>query len=156
MNMTEGVLSAARSPQQPSFRLLRRKPPARSIGVKRSVAVVLFCVLAFPSAANAADPDPDEFTPSGYEFCGWQDFANGGWAMEWNDDLAGAYLVAFTHGMSCPAARRNIRRIRFSKSSGRPIRPGYRCRTLESAHEYLDVRCVKKGGTRKFRYQTGA
>jgi len=125
--------------------------------MKRLAAVVLFCVVAFPSAALAADPDPAEFTPHGYEFCGWQDFVNGGWAVEWRDDLAGAYLVAFADGMSCRAARRNVKKMRSSKTPPhRPIRTGYRCRTLESAHEYLDVRCVKKGGHRKFRYQTGA
>jgi len=125
--------------------------------VRRFALVVLFCVVAFPSAANAADPDPAEFTPHGYEFCGWQDYANGGWAMEWSDDLAGVYLVAFAHGMSCRAARRNIKRVRYSKVPPyRPLRAGYRCRTLESAHEYSDIRCVKKGASRKFRFQTGS
>lgn len=77
--------------------------------------------------------------------------------MEWNDDLAGVSLVAFADGMSCAAARRNIRRLRYSKnSSHRPLRPGYRCHTLASAHEYADVRCVKIGGSSKFRFQTGS
>jgi hypothetical protein len=35
-------------------------------------------------------------------------------------------------------------------------RRGYRCVTLESSHEYADVRCTKIGGKRKFRYRTGA
>ncbi len=122
--------------------------------MKYAVVASVILALAFPSMANAADPDPEEFTPTGYEFCGWQDFANGGWAMEWSEDLAGAYLVAFTRGMSCHAARRNVKRVRFSNN--RPIRAGYRCRTLGSGHEFLDVRCIKKGGSRKFRYQTGA
>ncbi len=125
--------------------------------MRRLSVALLFCVLATASAANAADPDPDEFTPPGYEFCGWQDFANGGWAMGWSDELSGAYLVAFADGMSCTAARRNIKRMRNSKKAPfRPIRTGYRCRTLKSAHEYSDVRCVKTDGSRKFRLQTGA
>jgi len=124
--------------------------------VRRFNLVMLVCIAAFPSAAQAADPDPAEFTPRGYDFCGWQDFANGGWAMEWSDDLSGAYLVAFADGISCTTARRNIKRVRFSSRTGKPVRAGYRCRTLASAHEFYDVRCVKIGGTRKFRYQTGA
>jgi len=123
----------------------------------RSIVLALLCLAALTAVARAADPDPDEFTPRGYEFCGWQDFVNGGWAMEWSEDLSGAYLVAFADGISCAAARRNIRRVRYSKVAPyRPIRPGYRCRTLESAHEYSDVRCVRRGGSRKFRFQTGA
>ena len=126
-------------------------------GMKRLAVALLLCVAAFTSAAEGSDPDPDEFTPPGYEFCGWQDFVNGGWAMEWSEDLRGVYLVAFADGMSCQAARRNTRRMRYSKTAPyRPLRPGYRCRTLNSAHEYSDVRCVKIGGSRKFRFQTGA
>jgi len=125
--------------------------------MRRLAVAVLFCAVAFPRAAHAVAPDPEKFTPPGYDFCGWQDFANGGWTMEWTEDLAGAYLVAFADNMSCQAARRNVKRVRFAKSPPfRPLRPGYRCQTLESAHEYSDVRCVKKGGSRKFRYQTGA
>lgn len=118
---------------------------------------MLFCVLGSASVAIAADPDPAKFTPRGYEFCGWQDFAYGGWEMEWSEELRGVYLVAFADGMSCAAARRNIKRMRYSKHAPfRPLRTGYRCRTLQSGHEYSDVRCVKLGGSRKFRFQTGA
>ena len=56
----------------------------------RSLALgLLLCLAMCAVVANAADPDPDQFTPPGYEFCGWQDLVNGGWAMEWSDDLAG-------------------------------------------------------------------
>lgn len=121
----------------------------------RTFLLTLLCVAAIPAATYAAaDPDPDEFTPPGYEFCGWQDFAAGGWALEWSEDLAGAYLVAFADGISCSAARKNVKRVRFRKS--RPYRAGYRCQTLRQAHEFLDVRCTKLGGSGKFRYQTGA
>lgn len=119
-------------------------------------AVVLFGLMV-PSAAMAADPDPEEFTPVGYEFCGWQDMANGGWAMEWDESLAGVYLVAFARGMSCEAARRNVVRTRYTQRPPyRPVRLGYRCTVLDDDHEYSDVRCVKNGAKRKFRFQTGA
>lgn len=125
--------------------------------MRAHVTALLILVVALPPVAGAATPDPDQFTPPGYEFCGWQRFGNGGWAMEWSEDLAGAYLVAFADGMSCTAARRNVKKMRSSKRSPyRPLRPGYRCVTLKSAHEYSDVRCVKVGGSRKFRFQTGA
>lgn len=66
-------------------------------------------------------------------------------------------MVAFTRGMTCRAARLNVDRVRYSQRSPyRPYRTGYRCRTLASQHEYSDVRCVKVGGTRKFRNRTGA
>ena len=109
------------------------------------------------SPALAADPDPREFTPPGYEFCGWQDFVNGGWAMEWSDDLRGAAVVAFADGMSCPSARRNIKLMRYSKDAAhRPLRGGYRCRRLASGYESSDVRCVKADGSRKFRFKSGS
>ncbi len=77
--------------------------------------------------------------------------------MEWSDELAGAYLVAFADGMSCSAARTNVKRLRHTKTPPyRPIRTGYRCMTIKSEYEYSDVRCVKRGGSRKFRIQTGA
>jgi len=125
--------------------------------MKVLTAVVAFVAVALPCVAQAAEPDPADFTPPGYEFCGWQDFATGGWAMQWSDDLSGAYLVLFADGMSCRSARRNYSTLRHAKRPPyQPLRAGYRCRTLKSAHEFLDVRCVKKGGARKFRYQTGA
>jgi hypothetical protein len=78
--------------------------------------------------------------------------------MKWSDDLAGAYLVAFARGMTCTDARRNIVRLRYTQRPPyRPVRPGYRCRTLDSDLEYTDVRCVATTGRpRKFRFQTGA
>jgi len=128
----------------------------RSMSV-RFGAVVVCALLGASSPAVAADPDPDEFTPAGYEFCGWRDFVNGGWTMEWSDDLSGAYMVAFADGMSCRAARRNVDKVRYSQTPPyRPSRAGYRCARLEQQHEFSDVRCVKKGASRKFRFQTGA
>ncbi len=126
----------------------------------RSARVVVASVvlsLGVPGIASAQDPDPDEFTPPGYEFCGWKDYANGGWAMEWSDDLAGAYTVAFADGMSCQAARRNVTRTKYTRNAPyRPYRTGYTCKQLKVAHEFADVRCVKRGSTGKFRFQTGS
>lgn len=92
--------------------------------------------------------------PNGYTFCGWSNF-DGSWTM--TDPEPGVYLVAFADGMTCRSARRNVNRVRYSKTPPyRPLRTGYRCRTLASQHEYADVRCIKVGGTRKFRFRTGA
>jgi hypothetical protein len=108
-------------------------------------------------AGDLADPDPAEFTPEGYKFCGWKDFATGEWKMEWDDSLSGAYLVAFADGMTCRDARRNVTRVRYTQTPPfRPVRLGYRCKVLDNDHEYTDVRCTKIGGSRKFRFQTGA
>jgi len=131
--------------------------PSTIVCVRSHLIAMLITAVAFPSIAAAAAPDPDKFTPRGYEFCGWQDFAGGGWAMEWSENLAGAYLVAFADGMSCTSARRNVKKMRSTKKPPyRPLRDGYRCVRLKSGHEYADVRCVKVGGSRKFRFQTGA
>ena len=112
----------------------------------------LSLVAAAPAAASPQDPAK---TPEGYTFCGWKDFVGGWWTLEQSDP--GVYMVAFTRGMTCRAARLNVDRVRYSQRSPyRPYRTGYRCRTLASQHEYSDVRCVKVGGTRKFRYRTGA
>ena len=124
----------------------------------KSLAAVIMCIaVVLPSSAYGADPDPLEFTPRGYEFCGWRDLTSGGWAMQWRDELSGAFLVLFADDISCQAARRNYTKLRHStKPPYRPIRAGYRRLTLKRAHEYLDVRCVKRGSSAKFRYQTGA
>jgi hypothetical protein len=78
--------------------------------------------------------------------------------MQWSDDLAGAYLVGFARGMTCRDARRNIVRVRYmQRPPYRPLRPGYRCKTLDSDLEFSDVRCVARSGPpRRFRVQTGA
>jgi hypothetical protein len=126
----------------------------------RGFAVVLLAFLtAVPlSVASAQDPDPDEFTPPGYEFCGWRDPERGGWAMEWDDRLAGACTVLFARRMSCRAARTNYRRLRYTRTPPyEPRRAGYRCEELRSGYEFTDVRCAKRGRPRvAFRYQSGA
>lgn len=115
-----------------------------------TVALVLLLGWGAPTAA-AQDPGDE---PAGYEFCGWSDF-DGGWSDSPPD---GAYVVLFARGMSCTAARRNYRRVRYTRSPPyRPVRTGYRCRTLESAYEFSDVRCTKRGRSSvAFRWRTGA
>jgi hypothetical protein len=109
------------------------------------------------ASAQTSDPDPAEFTPPGYEFCGWKDFENHEWVMEWDDSLTGAFFVAYADGMSCTAARHNANAVRFRRGDGyRPTREGYTCKTLRTDIEFADVRCTKVNGTRRFRFQTGA
>jgi hypothetical protein len=129
----------------------------RRIALASVSALVLAGLCAVPALAGDS-PDPAEFTPKGYNFCGWKDIGGSGdWKMEWDDSLAGAYLVGFAHGMSCRNARRNITRVRYTQTPPyRPMRPGYRCTALDNDYEYSDVRCTKVGGSRKFRFRTGA
>lgn len=115
------------------------------------VASALVVVLLGAPAASAGQ-DPAEFTPRGYEFCGWKNLSEGTWT--YGDPEPGAFTRAFAHRMSCTAARRNVDRIQSRR--GRPHRPGYRCRTLRRGEEFADIRCVKVGGERKFRWQFGA
>lgn len=103
----------------------------------------------------SAQSDPDDFTPEGYERCGWRDFIDSGWTYD--DPPSGAWLRVFAYKMSCYDARRNATRMRYGQLPPyRPIRPGYTCKSLAADWEYADVRCTKKNGKRKFRFQTGA
>ncbi|HEV2770172.1 MAG TPA: hypothetical protein VGV40_08335 [Solirubrobacteraceae bacterium] len=123
----------------------------RTLRFLLAVAVSTSAVAVTPSIASPQDPSR---TPQGYTFCGWSNF-DGSWTMTGPEP--GAYRVAFADGMTCRSARRNVNRVRYSKNPPyRPLRTGYRCRTLASQHEYADVRCVKVGGTQKFRFRTGA
>jgi hypothetical protein len=78
--------------------------------------------------------------------------------MEWHEGLSGAYLVLFARKMTCRSARRNYARMHYTQTPPyRPVRNGYRCKTLDSGYEYTDVRCAKRGRPRvAFRFQTGA
>ncbi len=117
--------------------------------------VALVVTIAPMAGASAAVAQNVEDPPEGYEFCGWQDFSDRSWTYEQPEP--GAYLVGFADGMSCRSARRNISRVNYTRRPPyRPIRTGYRCKTLDSEHEFSDVRCVKVGGERKFRFRTGA
>jgi hypothetical protein len=120
-------------------------------------AIVASLSLVGVAGAQTSDPDPAEFTPPGYEFCGWKDLQNHRWVMEWDDSLTGAFFVVFADGMSCDAARHNASRISYSRRHGfKPTRAGYTCKTLRTDIEFADVRCTKLNGTRRFRLQTGA
>jgi hypothetical protein len=133
--------------------------PRRRV-VALTALVVSAAITAFASTATAgelAEPDPVEFTPEGYTFCGWRVLGTGDWKMEWDDSLSGAYLVAFAKGMTCRDARRNVTRVRTTQTPPyRPIRLGYRCKVLDNDYEYTDVRCTRIGASRKFRFQTGS
>lgn len=123
----------------------------RHITMTGAVALTLF-VSAGPAPAQS---DPDDFTPEGYEWCGWRDFIDGGWT--YGDPPDGVWLRVFALKMSCYDARRNATRMRYGQLPPyRPIRPGYTCKSLAEDWEYADVRCTKKNGKRKFRFQTGA
>jgi hypothetical protein len=113
--------------------------------------VVLVPALCLALASTSAAEKPIK----GYTYCGAKDFETGGWTY---DPPPGAYLYAYARGMSCQAARRNVSRVRHSRTPPyRPSRTGYRCREVRSAHEYSSVRCVRRGDGRKaFRLITGA
>jgi opacity protein-like surface antigen len=121
----------------------------------RTLAALLTAVAMAGAPAIAQAQEPEEFTPVGYEFCGWQDYVNGGWTYENPDD--GAFTMAFARDMSCRDARRNVTRMRYSQRPPYvPIRPGYRCTRLANDYEYEQVRCRKRGSRMTFRYATGA
>jgi hypothetical protein len=102
-----------------------------------------------------AQEHPEDFTPQGYEFCGWQDYEKGGWTHDYPG--RGAYLRGFARDLSCRTARRHITRIRYTQQPPyRPVRRGYRCKTIDSDYEYSDVRCIRRGGKKTFRFQTGS
>jgi hypothetical protein len=126
----------------------------------RAAIALLVFALAWTAAPafGQDDPDPEEFTPVGYEFCGWRDLQNGRWVMEWDDDLQGASLIAFARDMTCRVARRNVLGVRYTNTTPRrPVRKGYRCAVLEDRHEYQDVRCTKLGRSSvAFRYRAGS
>ena len=115
---------------------------------------VIACLLC-AAPALAEDLDPEDVTPPGYDFCGWRDYERGGWAMRWEDRLAGASTTLFARRMTCRSARRNYARTSFA--GGAPVRAGYRCVELARGYEFLDVRCSKRGRPRMaYRFQTGS
>lgn len=136
---------------------VRLRGPVLPLGsmLRTLIALLVAGTTVGAPGAAYAQQDPADFTPEGYEFCGWKILGEGWWSME--DPRDGAYLRGFAHGMSCRTARRHITRVRYSQTQPyRPLRPGYRCKTLDSDYEYSDVRCIRKGGKRKFRLQTGS
>ena len=123
----------------------------------RRTFIILVVAGLVPGAWSYAQETPEDFTPQGYEFCGWRDYKGDGKGWTYDEPEPGVWLRGFASGLNCRTARRHITRLRYSQTPPyRPLRPGYRCKTLDSDHEYSDVRCVRKGGKRKFRFQTGA
>ena len=118
---------------------------------------VLTAVVTFAVCCEAATAqfEPEDFTPPGYEFCGWKNFSTGSWTMTNPQD--GAFLRGFARNLSCQAARRNISRVSYSRQPPyQPRRTGYRCQRLKNQYEYTDARCTKLGGSATFRFQTGS
>ncbi|MDA0168924.1 hypothetical protein OJ998_07495 [Solirubrobacter taibaiensis] len=122
--------------------------PTTIVALIASVATVL--------ATPAFGQSEEDFTPVGYEFCGWLNLGEGTWT--YGDPEDGAWLRLFARDMTCRSARRNYGRVRYTQRPPyRPVKPGYRCRTLDSDYEYGDVRCAKQGKSRvAFRWQTGS
>lgn len=124
------------------------------------IGVLVATVLALPGAVHAQveEPDPAEFTPAGYTFCGWRDFENGTWAMKWREELRGAYSMVFARGMTCASARRHWAKTKYKKEPPYSLyRAGYRCKRIVSGHELDDTRCTKVGNARvAFRIRSGA
>lgn len=118
------------------------------------VPLVALVALVLLGAAPSATAAPGDALP-GYTFCGWKNFGDGSWTLTNPED--GAFVTAYASGMSCQAARRNVTRLSSTKSPPySPRRPGYRCVRLINAYEFSSIRCVKRGGSAKFRTQTGA
>ena len=118
-------------------------------------AMLLVAALLVPTVVTAQGFDPEEFTPSGYTYCGIKLLGQSGWLMD-PGELSGASQVAFASGLTCQAARRNIGRIVYPRGGGQPKAPGYRCRYIRQGHEFSDVRCIKPGDGGKFRVQGGS
>jgi hypothetical protein len=133
------------------------------IGPFALLAVTASLTLA-PGAIAQGDavPNPEEFTPTGYTFCGWKNFTEPidqlSWTTEWDENtLSGAFKVGFARNMTCLQATRNIDLIRHTKTPPyRASRTGYRCSRIQTGWELDDVRCIKNGKKATFRYQTGA
>ena len=119
------------------------------------VAALLVVALAAVTPPAWAQEDPD-FTPVGYEFCGWRDFQSGGWTFEEPDP--GVWERLFARGMTCRSARSNYGRLRYTQTPPfRPVKAGYRCVTLDDDLEYHSIRCSKRGRPRvAFRFEGGA
>ncbi len=115
-------------------------------------ALVVAAVAAGGSAAAASAPDP----PPGFKFCGWHEFAGGGWTYD-EPEGGGAFTRLYARDMKCRIARRNFKKVDYgSEPPYRPRLAGYRCREIESRHAYSDVKCAKKQRRGvAFRWQTG-
>jgi hypothetical protein len=112
--------------------------------------LLLAALAAAPAHAQGVD------VPSGYTFCGWQDFVNGGWTYK--DPPPGVYTALFARRMSCHTARQKYKKIRYSAKPPHRLKlKGYRCVTLQSGEEYSDIRCSRRGHTKvALRFQSGS
>lgn len=114
--------------------------------------LLLAAFVAAPAAAQSGDVE----VPPGYKFCGWKDYADGGWTYE--DPGAGAFIRLFARKMSCRTARQKYKKVRYgTKPPYSPRLKNYRCVRLEQGYEYEDARCSRRGHPRlAIRWQAGA
>jgi hypothetical protein len=123
--------------------------------VMRTFVVVLLLSLVLPLAAAAQGGSTEQPPLVGYTRCGINFAGEDTWEIV--TDNSGANLAVWSRGgLSCQAARRNAKRVRFNRS-GAPVLAGYRCRSLRRALEYEVDRCIKRDGSgRGFRMAGGA
>jgi hypothetical protein len=119
--------------------------------IRLVLPALVVCLLVAPTA-QAQNVD----VPSGYTFCGWKDYVNGGWTYD--DPGAGVFTALFGRKMSCRTARRKYKQIRYSHTPPYKLRlKGYRCVRLQSGEEYADVRCSRRGHKKvALRFQEGS
>jgi hypothetical protein len=102
-----------------------------SSGIGRPLAIVVLAIGAFiaaPTTASAA------FTRS----CG--DFT----------EIRGGLYEVSTRNISCPAARRALRRFDYVGSRPSPRLPGWRCRTVGRYQEGATLRCTRSDKVIRF------
>jgi hypothetical protein len=143
------------SPKLHQYVVLRAAQPGVLRLAMRTFVVVLLLALVLPLAAAAQGGSTEQPPLVGYTRCGINFAGEDTWEIV--TDTSGANLAVWSRGgLSCQAARRNAKRVRFNRS-GAPVLAGYRCRSLRRALEYEVDRCIKRDGSgRGFRMAGGA
>jgi hypothetical protein len=127
-------------------------------GVKRVALIFVRAAvlsLALPVASGAQSGSFEQPPLVGYTRCGINFAGEDTWEIVTSD--SGANLAVWARGgLSCQAARRNAKRVRFTRA-GEPRVTGYHCRSLRRALEYEVESCIKRDGSgRGFRMAGGA
>jgi spermidine/putrescine-binding protein len=113
--------------------------------------LIVGVVLAAGVGLGAAPADAAK-TLIGYTFCGYKDFGGSGWT---DTVPQGAFLVLYSKRMSCRTAHKKYRRV--NHSSLPPTLPGFTCRKLDEAYEFLDAQCRDRDQSgRLIRWLTGS